>query len=148
MLTADFLQVLDVILVRSHQQQVTLVCQLLHAAAVDELDHVRHGGEVQILIDMLNCSGDLVTREHYRDDDLVVLVFPHVVLEHRPEHGGPGTQHCLVALDGPPLTLDGHVSQSPRVQQLLHVIDEILAPVLLPPDGVPLILIAVTDTAS
>ena len=105
MLTADVPQVLDVVLVRSHQQHVTLVCQLLDAAGVDELDHLRHGGEVQILIDKLHCSGDLVTREHYLDDDLVVLIFPHVVLEHGPEHSRPGTQHCLVALDGPLLTL-------------------------------------------
>ena len=48
-LTADFLQILDVVLVSSYQQQVTLVRQILQTAAIDELDHVRHGYKVQIL---------------------------------------------------------------------------------------------------
>ena len=129
MLTADFLQVLDVILVRSHQQQVTLVCQLLHAAAVDELDHVRHGGEVQILIDKLHCSGDLVTREHYRDDDLVVLIFPHVVLEHGPEHGRPRHQDVGVAVQlhpgGPTEELEIAVHLTGTLQQPAQVCSEL-----------------------
>ena len=48
-LTADLLEILDVVLVCSHQQQVAPVSQVLQTAAVDEPDHVRHGAEVQIL---------------------------------------------------------------------------------------------------
>ena len=48
-LTANLFQVLDVVLVGSHQEQVALVGQVLQAATVDELHHVRHGPKVQIL---------------------------------------------------------------------------------------------------
>ena len=53
---------------------------------------------------------------NYRDDDLITFVFPHIMLEHGPEHGAPGTQYSLVALYTLPLTLDGDVSQGPRLQ--------------------------------
>ena len=39
-LTANFFQILDVVLVGSDQEQVALVCQVLQTAAVDELHHV------------------------------------------------------------------------------------------------------------
>ena len=48
-LTANLLEILDVVLVCSHQQKVAPVRQVLQTAAVDELDHVRHAAEVQIL---------------------------------------------------------------------------------------------------
>ena len=48
-LTANLFQILDVVLLSSHQEQVALVRQVLQTAAVDELDHVRHSPEVQIL---------------------------------------------------------------------------------------------------
>ena len=78
MLRADVLEVPDVILVRSSQQEVTLVSQILEPAAVDELDHVPDGVEVDVL-----------------DVDLVALALPHVVLEHGAEDSGPGAQNGL-----------------------------------------------------
>ena len=48
-LTANLFQILDVVLVSGHKEQVAPVCQVLQTAAVDEPDHVRHGAEVQIL---------------------------------------------------------------------------------------------------
>ena len=78
MLRADVLEVPDVILVRSSQQEVTLVSQIPEPAAVDELDHIPDGVEVDVL-----------------DVDLVALALPHVVLEHSAEHSGPGAQNGL-----------------------------------------------------
>ena len=78
MLRADVLEVPDVILVRSSQQEVTLISQILEPAAVDELDHVPDGVEVDVL-----------------DVDLVALALPHVVLEHGAEDSGPGAQNGL-----------------------------------------------------
>ena len=78
MLRADVLEVPDVILVSSSQQEVTLVSQILEPAAVDELDHVPDGVEVDVL-----------------DVDLVALALPHVVLEHGAEDSGPGAQNGL-----------------------------------------------------
>ena len=48
-LAADTLQVSDVVLVSCCQQQVALVRQVLQSTTVDELDHVSHRGEVNIL---------------------------------------------------------------------------------------------------
>ena len=81
----------------------------------------------------------------YRDDDLVILILPHIVLKHGPEYGRPGTQYCLVALDALLLTPDSHVRQSPRVQQVLHVAHQVPAPVILLLDGVLYILVTVAD---
>ena len=81
----------------------------------------------------------------YLDDDLVIFIFPHVVLEHGPEHGRPGTQHRLVALDGLLTTPDGQVSQGPRVQQLLHVAHQVPAPVILLLHAVLRVLVTVAD---
>ena len=53
------------------------------------------------------------------------------MLEHGSEHCRPGTQHSLVALDGLLITLDGHVSQGPGLQQVLHVRHQVPAPVVL-----------------
>ena len=78
MLRADVLEVPDVILVSSSQQEVTLVSKILEPAAVDKLDHVPNCVEVDVL-----------------DIDLVALALPHVVLEHGAEHGGPGAQNGL-----------------------------------------------------
>ena len=48
-MAAELLQILDIVLVSRNQQQVTLVRQVLQPAAVDELHHVGHCGEVKIL---------------------------------------------------------------------------------------------------
>ena len=77
MLGAETLEVLDVVLVGSSQQEVALVSQILDLAAVDELDHVPDRAEVHVL-----------------DVDLVVLA--HVVRrEHGAEHRGTGAQNGL-----------------------------------------------------
>ena len=77
MLGAETLEVLDVVLFGSSQQEIALVSQILDLAAVDELHHVPDGAEVHVL-----------------DVDLVVLA--HVVrLEHSEEHGGTGAQNGL-----------------------------------------------------
>ena len=49
-LAATLSEILDVVLVSSDKELVALVCQVLQAAAVDEVDHVRHRPEVQVLI--------------------------------------------------------------------------------------------------
>ena len=67
------------------------------------------------------------------------------MLEHGSEHGTPGAQHSLVALDALPLTLDGDVSQGPGLQQALHVAYQVLTPILLLPTGVLCILVSVAD---
>ena len=82
MLGADALEVPDVILVSSGQQEVALVSQILEPAAVDKLDHVPDRAEVNVL-----------------DVDLVALALPHVVLEHGPEHSGPSAQNGLTVIE-------------------------------------------------
>ena len=78
MLGTDALEVLDVVLVCSSQQEVALVSQILEPAAVDKLDHVPDRAEVNVL-----------------DVDLVALALPHIVLEHSPEDSGTGAQNGL-----------------------------------------------------
>ena len=77
MIGAETLEVLDVVLVGSSQQEVALVSQILDLPAINELHHVRDCAEVHVL-----------------DVDLVVLARV-VGQEHGLEHGGTGAQNGL-----------------------------------------------------
>ena len=81
MLGADALEVFDVVLVSSSQQEIALVSQILEPAAVDKLHHVSDRAEVDVL-----------------DVDLVALALPHIVLKHGAEDSGTGAQDGLTII--------------------------------------------------